>query len=150
MGAVNVGYPNKMSSALGKDVRTGVHPCFDRLVIELQPGTNPIPGGLPGYYVRYVNGTNVLLDPSGQMVTIKGNAVVLVSLGVWMKAMDNSGYQGPRDVFPTNVASMKELRLIEDFEGQSTWAVGLDAKRNFTVFTLTAPDRLVVDFQTAP
>ena len=139
-----------MSSDVGKDVRTGPHACFDRLVIELQNGPNPIPGGLPGYFVRYITGTSVHLDPSDQVVTIKGSAVLLVSMGVWMQSMDGSGYKGSQDFVPTNVTSIKELRLTEDFEGQSTWAVGLDAKRNFTVSTLTGPDRLVVDIQTLP
>ena len=139
-----------MSSEVGKAIRTGTQPCFDRLVIELQPGPNPIPSGMPGYQVRYVDPASVVLDPSGLPVTIKGNAVVLVSLGVWMVTMEGFGYQGPRDIFPTNVTVIKELRLTENNEGQCTWAVGLDAVRNFSIMHLSSPDRLVIDFQTAP
>ena len=139
-----------MSSLVGKDVRTGTQPCFDRFVIELQAGPNPISSAFPGYFVRYASGTTVDLNPSGQPVTIKGGAVLLASLGSWMTTMEGAGYHGSQDFFPTNVSAIKEVRLIEDFESQSTWAIGLDAKRNFTVTILGNPSRLVVDFQTAP
>lgn len=65
-----------------------------------------------------------------------------------MQRTDGTGYSGPSDVFPVNVSRIREYRLIEDFEGQSTWALGLDARRNFVVTVLGSPARLVVDIQT--
>jgi len=40
---------------------------------------------------------------------------------------------------------LKEVRLAGDFEGVVTYGIGLAARGDFRVFTLTGPDRLVVD-----
>ena len=96
--------------------------------------------------MRYASGP-VTDSPRGQPVTLRGNAVLLVSMGSPMQRTDGKGYTGPRDVVPTNPTVILEYRLIEDFEGQSTWALGLDATRNFKVSVLDSPARLVVDIQ---
>lgn len=132
-----------MSPLVGKDVRTGAHPCFDRFVVELQPSDPNLP--LPAYWVRYVP-KPISAAPSGLPVTIRGAAVLMVSLTSWMNGPEQNGYTGPTDVFPTNgVSTILEYQLNEDFEGQSAWALGLDRTRPFTVTTLTAPPRVVVD-----
>jgi hypothetical protein len=143
---VRVNYPNLMSSLVGKDVRTGTHPCMERFVIELQPTDQANPN-FPGYWVRYATGP-IALSPSDQPVTIRGGAVLLVSMGSPMQRTDGKGYAGSRDVVPTNIRVIREYRLIEDFEGQSTWAIGLDTVRNFKVSVFDGPPRLVVDIQT--
>ena len=58
---------------------------------------------------------------------------------------EGDGYDGPRELVPTNVESILELEQIENFEGMTAWAVGLDRERSFTVMTLENPTRLVVD-----
>lgn len=131
-----------MSALVGKDVGTGAHKCFERFVIEFQPADPALE--FPGYWVRYVP-KPISLSPSGLGITIRGDAVLMVSVGSWMDGPEPTGYTGPKDMFPTNVVSIREYRLIEDFEGLSTWALGLDRRRPFTVSTLTAPPRLVVD-----
>ena len=137
-----------MSSLTGRDVRTGGRPCFDRFVIELQSSDQPAPA-FPGYWVRYTT-EPLTLSPSGLPITMRGNAALLVSLGAAMKWTNPIGYTGPHDVFPTNVSAIKEYRLTEDFEGQSTWTIGIDHQRNFEVSQLSNPPRLVVDIRTAP
>jgi len=135
-----------MSSLVGKAIRTGAQPCFDRIVIELQAGPpSGSPINFPGYRVQYQS--NVVLDPSGEAITLKGHAFLVISLGSWMTAMSGEGYHGPTDIFPANVSSIKELRLIEDFEGQMSWAAGLDAKHNVVTSVLSNPPRLVVDIE---
>ena len=52
---MRVDYPNRMSSLVGRDVRTGTHPCMTRFVIELQPTDQANPN-FPGYWVLYANG----------------------------------------------------------------------------------------------
>jgi hypothetical protein len=145
---VRVDYPARMSSLIGKDVRTGAQECADRFVIELQPDSkNPTTSAFPGYWVRYATGP-VTLSPSDQPVTMRGSAVLLVSMGSAMQpATGTTGYTGARDVVPTNVTVIEEYRLVEDFEGQSTWALGIDGARNFAVTVLSNPPRLVVDIQ---
>jgi hypothetical protein len=133
-----------MSRLVGKDVRAGSHPCYERFVVELGPnGTEPF----PGYFVRYV-AKPITQSPSGLPVSIRGDAVLMVSLGSWMNGPENQGYQGPKDVVPHTVSVIREYRLVEDFEGQSAWAIGLDRERPFRVSTLTSPPRLVVDVAT--
>jgi hypothetical protein len=143
---VRVDYPNLMTSLIGKDVRIGTHPCMERFVIELQPTDLPNPN-FPGYWVHYASGP-ITDSPRGQPVTVRGTATLLVSMGAPMLRTDGTGYTGPRDVVPSNPNVILEYRLIEDFEGQSTWALGIDTTRNFKVSVLDRPARLVVDIQT--
>ena len=80
-------------------------------------------------------------------MTVKGNTLLLVSMGSPMQRTDGKGYTGPRDVVPANATVILEYRLIEDFEGQSTWALGLDTQRNIKVSVFDNPPRLIVDIQ---
>jgi hypothetical protein len=113
IGGVRVAYPQRMSSLIGKDVRTGTRSCAERFVIELQRADlgNPTSAAFPGYWVRYAK-EPITLNPSGQPVTLRGGAVLLVSMGSWMMPTTGAGYAGPRDVFPTNVKAIREYRLI--------------------------------------
>jgi hypothetical protein len=140
-------FPARMSSLVGNHVRTGSHDCFERFVIELQPSGAPISSAFPGSWVRYATGP-IVLQPKGEQVTIGGKATLLVSMGSPMRTTDGGGYQGPTDVVPSGGTVILEYRLVEDFEGQSTWAIGLDRQRSFTVTVLDGPPRLVVDIAT--
>ena len=124
---VNDGFPNRMSSLVGTDIRTGGHECFERVVLELG-GT----GELPGFQVQY-EPDPILDSPSGEPVEVAGDATLVLSVGAWMPDIDGNGYQGPREFVPTNVVNIKELQQIENFEGQNAWAIGLDRQRDFTV-----------------
>ena len=140
-GAVNDGFPSRMSTLVGADIRTGGHDCFERVVLELQ-GT----GELPGYQVEYV-GDPVLESPSGLPTEVAGDATLVLSFGAWMMNPDGSGYTGPMEFAPDNVTNILELQLIENFEGQSAWAIGLDQQRGFVVTTLSDPVRIVIDIE---
>lgn len=140
---VEDGFPNRMSSLVGADIRTGAHDCFERVVLELQGD-----GELPGYRVQYAPDP-ILDSPRGEPVDIAGDATLILSVGVWMTDMDGNGYQGPRELVPTNVTTIAELELIENFEGQSAWAIGLDQQRDFAVSTLSDPVRIVIDIAIA-
>jgi hypothetical protein len=136
--------PFVLSSLVGAEVRTGDNGCFDRVVVELQ-GT----GELPGWSARYADGP-VTIGESDDPAPIAGEAVLLLRLGAWMRTMDGAGYQGPKDITPTNVEAVQQVLLVDDAEGMSTWAIGLDAPRSYRVSTLTDPPRVVVDIQTEP
>jgi len=138
------GDPLTLSSLIGKDIRAGGHPCFERVVIELQ-GT----GDFPGWAAEWVDDP-VRLGESDEFVTIDGNATLLVRMGMWMRTMEGDGYTGSLDIHPTNVAHIKEMRNTEDFEGMSIWAIGVDAEYPFTVQVFHSPERLVIDIQTGP
>lgn len=134
--------PLLMSSLLGADIRTGAHPCYERVVIELM-GTGTFPGWTVGYATDPVP-----LGQSGEGVSLLGAATIEVRLGVWMQSMEGDGYQGDFQLFPTNVTHVRELRLTDNFEGMSTWAIGLDEQYPFAVAVLHAPERLVIDIYT--
>ncbi len=137
------GDPLTLSGKVGADVRAGRHDCFERVVIELA-GT----GDVPGWRVEYLPDPQVK-DPSEETVEILGDATLVVHLGCWMNPMDGTGYVGPSDIFPTNVDHVLEMRIIENFEGYSAWAIGLDTERPFTVSVLDSPTRIVIDISNA-
>lgn len=139
--AVDNGFPERLSSLVGADIRTGGHECFERVVLELQGA-----GELPGYRVRY-EADPILKSPSDLPTDVAGDATLVLSFGAWMTNPDGSGYGGPTEFVPTNVVNIKELELIENFEGQSAWAIGLDRQRGFAVSTLTDPVRIVIDIE---
>jgi hypothetical protein len=142
-------FPGTLTSAVGVDIRTGAHPCYERIVIELAPFDAPTPGGMPGYWVRYADGPITLGQSDDIFVELRGDADLLITLGAWMYEVDANGnpigYAGNIDVFPTNVSTIEEILLIDNSEGVQNWAVGLDEERPFVVTTLTNPDRLVID-----
>jgi hypothetical protein len=136
------GFPGKLSGLVGADVRTGIQPCSERFVIELQ-GT----GDFPGWWVRY-QAAPLTDDPRGEPVQVAGSAFIVVTVESWMTNMEGVGYHGPTRITPTNVAHIKELVLLGDYESVTTWAIGLDSQRPFRVTTLDAPPRLVIDIST--
>jgi hypothetical protein len=135
----NDGFPERMSSLVGSAIDTGAHPCFERVVLRLS-GT----GELPGFLVQY-EPDPIVESPSGQPVEVAGDATLVLHAGVWMPDIDGNGYSGPRQVVPTNVSHILELEQIENFEGQTAWAIGLDRQRDFRALALSDPYRIVVD-----
>jgi len=123
-------------------VRTGRHPCFDRLVVDLD-------GDRTGYRVDYVDA--VYADGSGQLIPVRGGAIL--NILVFAPAYDDSGNftVDPAKISATNVAGYPTLRDVEwagSFEGQTTIGLGVRARLPFRVFTLNGPgdgSRLVID-----
>ncbi len=131
--------PTLMSSMVGVDIRTGAHECFERIVIEFAGD-----GDMPGWSVEYVDDP-VRLGESDEFVTIDGAATLQVVARSWMPDMAGNGYDGPTQVFPTDVSHILELRQTENSEGVTIWSIGLDAGYPFTVDVFTDPGRLVID-----
>jgi hypothetical protein len=129
------------------DVRSGQHPCFDRLVVDLVGSSGT------GYDVRYVR--TVLSDPKGDVVPLRGGAFLRVV--VRMPAYDlqgNSTYDptDPRELVPTSgYATFRQVALTGSFEGVTSIGLGVRARLPFRVFTLSGPGasvpggRLVID-----
>jgi hypothetical protein len=138
--AVEDGFPQRLSSLVGADIRTGSHPpCFERVVIEFSGAGDP-----PGFRVAY-QPDPILDSPRGEQVDVAGNATLVVSAGAWMPNPDGGGYDGPRQILPSNVETILELEQLENLEGMTAWAIGLDRERPFTVRWLENPSRLVID-----
>jgi hypothetical protein len=94
--------------------------------------------------VEYVEDP-VHLSPSDETVDMDGDATLVISVAAWMPSTESDGYAGPTDFVPANVSHIRELRQIENFEGMTAWAIGVDSERDFEVTLLDAPARLVVD-----
>ncbi|MGY1707883.1 hypothetical protein ACI8AC_00035 [Geodermatophilus sp. SYSU D00758] len=127
------------------DVRTGRHPCFDRVVFDI---------GGPGPHawdVRYVD--VVHQAGSGFPHPVPGGAVLSVRLGHPVHDRSAGGLlvfdepAGPvADVGGHD--TLRAVHLVGSFEGQTQFAVGVRARLPVRVFALDGPgaaSRVVLD-----
>ena len=112
-------------------VRIGHHTGYDRLVLTFH-------GPVPGYDVRYV--TSIQRDPSGRTVTLLGGAKMRVVV-----RPTSTSTPAPQSTQTPRFAEIRQVKGVGDFEGVTSYGVGLASKQAFRVFTLTSPNRLVVD-----
>ena len=113
----------------------------DRLVIEF---TGTI---VPGYEIKVAS---TFTAPSGQAVRVDGNA--FFSVRVSGQAHTNAGGRSypQADPFRPGLPLIREVKQVEDFEGQVIFGVGLERLSCPTVLTLLSPPRIVLDFPTPP
>lgn len=123
------------------DVRMAGHPCFDRIVFELE-GVGP-----PGFEVGYLENPPTE-DPTGNPVGVSGSVYLEIRMqsasGFDFDANAPS-YNGPTRLNPSDTMYAREAVRTGDFEAILTWVVGLDEVRDFKVSTLADPTRVVVD-----
>jgi hypothetical protein len=129
------------SGLVGTDIRAGAHDCYDRVVIEFGPhgpGTT-----FPGYDVHYTS--NPVTGDGLNSVTVKGGAALRVRVNAWMPNPDSSGYSGPSDIIAATTTHVLEMHQVDNFEGVTVWAIGIDEARPVRVTRLDSPARLVID-----
>ncbi|MEW2404153.1 hypothetical protein [Streptomyces sp. NPDC046862] len=126
-----------------KDIRTGRHDCFDRMVVDVPGGGSHI-----GYYVRYVD--RLYQDPSGEYIPVSGGAVLDVRVGAPSYAPESGAptYSGKvgRPLPGVNVSgysTFRDTRFAGSFEGETQIGLGVRARLPFRVVQLD--DRLVID-----
>jgi hypothetical protein len=129
------------------NVRAGQHACYDRVVFDVN-GADPV-----GYHVRYV--PTVLSDGAGEQVPVAGRAALEVIVHAPDFAAASSGHQPGRPAWTvgqllvdhTGWKALKEVRFAGGFEGQTTFAVGVNGERPFRVLTVRddAVRHVVVD-----
>jgi hypothetical protein len=129
-------------------VRVAHQPGFDRLVFEFAQSAAPGPFGMPAYTVEAANS---LSGPSGQPVTINGNAIFGTRFQNASTQNPNGtpSYTGSTDMKPTTPL-IKQIKLVEDFERVLLWGTGLDHLACPKVTELAGPFRVVLDFPTPP
>ncbi|WP_457208763.1 AMIN-like domain-containing (lipo)protein, partial [Nocardioides sp. P5_C9_2] len=118
------------------DIRASHHPGFDRVVLELA-------GGLPAdHRVRYVD--RLVADGSGLPVRIAGRAVLSVTLSP-AQAHDAQGR--PTVPLRTAYALPNVMTTVRagDFEGVTTYGIGVARRTPFEVSTRQDPSRVVID-----
>jgi hypothetical protein len=122
--------------------RIGRHPCYDRVVFDIN-GPGPV-----GYDIRYV--PVVTADGSGRPLPVAGGAAlqVVVRAPAQGSQGDSSGHQ-PGVVFAPsgarlhgpggleNWGCLREVRSAGSFEGQTTFAVGVRRQLPFRLDTWT-------------
>jgi hypothetical protein len=113
-------------------VSVGRHAAYDRVVFRFS-------GGIPGYTVGYVN--EVLSDAKGDRVPLPGQAFLRI---VFHPSTGYQSHSGPNSITPI-FPSLLQVRAAGDFESYLSFGVGLSQRVGFQVFTLTQPDRVVVD-----
>jgi hypothetical protein len=120
-------------------IRASHQAGFDRIVYEFE-------GGLPvSTRVRYVD--RLIADGSGRPVRIAGRAILRVRFEGTQAHDDQGQTVRKRKAFPLPNA-MTTVRA-GDFEGVTTYGIGLAKRTPFQVFTLQNPSRVVIDVRAA-
>jgi hypothetical protein len=120
-------------------VRAAHHPGVDRVVFEFR-------GGLPARR-RAVYVDRLVADGSGLPVRIAGRAVLQVGFDR-AQAHDADGATVPARTVLALPNVMTAVRS-GDFEGVTTYGIGLARRTRVHVSTLRHPDRVVVDIRAA-
>lgn len=129
----------EMQDAHVRDVRTGRHACFDRLVLDVD-------GPVGGWSVSYVD--KVVQGGSGFDVPVRGGARLQVTAHVGVVPTD-SFFRADGEL--SDVSRFRTFRHVAwagSFEGQTTIGLGVRARLPFRVFALAGPgsgSRIVVD-----
>jgi hypothetical protein len=123
------------------DVRVGTATGYDRFVIQFN-------GAAPQYTVTPQGSSSFMEDGSGRTFQLQGSA----GLKVVVRNTSGASYSGPQTYFGLNdfkpgFPVLKEARNMGDYERVYTWGLGLGGPNCFRAYTLTSPDRLVVDIQ---
>lgn len=124
------------------DVRVGNHEGYVRIVFDFQEPS------FPSWEFGYVPGEiHGMIDPPGGWV--EGDAFLIARFQP-SGTTDISGmdpvpiYTGERRI-DVGLGSVVQLLVIEDFEANLWWAIGLTAEKPFRVGTLLGPPRIYVD-----
>ena len=118
-------------------IHLGQHATYDRIVFQFN-------GDVPGYRVSYV--PRVSHDASGTPVRLAGRAYLRVVFhdGSQFLLTGQRSYRGP-DTLSPYFPALRQLKLAGDFEGYLSFGIGVSKRSGFRVFTLTHPNRVVID-----
>jgi hypothetical protein len=122
------------SRATITDVRVGMHPTYDRLVIEFS-------GGLPAYKLVPQDPSTFVGPFSGIPIKVAGKA----GYHLYIYNMDIPPTYKLGNIL-TAYPELKQVVVMAVFEGQADIAIGLDHSVCPVVSTLSSPTRLVIDF----
>ncbi|MDN5768051.1 MAG: hypothetical protein L0H96_20890 [Humibacillus sp.] len=118
-------------------LRSGQHPCYDRLVFDIGDGS-----GTVGYDVRYVD--KVTNPASGVTVPVAGGA----RLQITIHAPATKQYPAGGSTTFNGWSTFRQVKWVSSFEGYTDVGLGVRARLPMRVFTLphaAGGQRLVVD-----
>ncbi|MGH3721117.1 MAG: AMIN-like domain-containing (lipo)protein [Pseudonocardiaceae bacterium] len=119
-------------------IRTGVHPTFDRVVLDFS-------GSPPKVSSRFVD--ELIRDGRSDIEWLTGAAFATV-VATPAQAHDDAGhpsYPGPQKFRTRNLTNVMAVGITGDFEGYLSIGVGMRKQTWVKVFTLDAPTRVVID-----
>ncbi|HEX3957394.1 MAG TPA: hypothetical protein VHZ03_12285 [Trebonia sp.] len=119
-------------------IRTGQQASLDRVVFQFS-------GALPKYNVTVVKA--VYADPKGVRVPLAGQAalrVVFHGATAWCPPTATKTYTGPSVLTPF-YPRLLDVSAAGDFEQVLSFGIGLAAQGPYRVYTLTGPNRVVLD-----
>lgn len=126
------------------DVRVSPKEDCPRIVFEFSSHE-------PDYVVEYAEGPFSECGSGEPVSTDSWNASAFLTVRLEPSASADltkedapQTYDGPRDI-AIDGDVLKHLKVICDFEAVLEWVVGLDARHDFTVFSLPDPARIVID-----
>ncbi len=121
------------------NIRVGRHATYDRVVLDFR---GPLPKSFNPQWVAHL-----VADGSGQRVPLPGNKFVSVVMQN-ASSFDLSGrptYTGPRKFNTPQLRNVEAVTITGDFEHVLSIGLGTRHRTWFGVFTLTSPNRLVID-----
>jgi hypothetical protein len=123
-----------------KDVRTGTHAGFDRVVFEFNGST------MPGYELEYVD-KPVRQCGSGNVVKMAGDGWLRVK---FTPANAHTEEGKPtvlkREMYP-KYPNIIDIKSICDFEAEVAWVIGVKSPKEYRILELLNPTRVVVDIK---
>lgn len=136
-GIVEVKRPDIPPTQL-REIRTGQHPNFDRVVFEFDGDS------VPGYRIEYVD-KPIRSCGAGEIVQIGGYGFLLVQMSPAQAHTEEGQPTIKAREFAPDLAVIKELKSLCDFEANVQWVMGLSSPNRYRVLELTNPARLVID-----
>jgi hypothetical protein len=131
-----------LSRLAGQSIRLGAHDCYDSVVIEL--GGSDKPTELPGVYAHYVE--MPMAEPSDRAVQMRGKYFLEITIGSAMSA------DVDRRLRSSTVPDIDEVVETQNFEGVTSWTIGLGEREPFTAEDISgtpgcATDCIVVNLR---
>ncbi|GIH68513.1 GerMN domain-containing protein [Sphaerimonospora thailandensis] len=122
------------------DIRAAHHRGLDRLVFEFR---GPLPATRRASYV-----SSLIADGSGNRVQVAGDAILQVRFGhaVGHDSRGAGTYGPTRETYP--LPGVIQVVNAGDFEGVLSFGVGLSRRTPYRMYTLTHPNRVVIDIKT--
>lgn len=108
---------------------------FDRIVFA-------VASGLPTVSAQYV--PQVTQDGSGRPVPLLGTAFIQVSM------RSTTAGSPQQTITPAGFRALKQLKGAGDFEAVTSYGIGQATRAGFRIFTLTGPNRVVIDVAAPP
>jgi hypothetical protein len=116
-------------------VRFAQHAGYDRIVFEFADAR-----AVPSYKLAQQTPTFVT-DPKGERKTLEGSA------GLWTRFEGTDWTNGvPFSAARPELPVIREVAEVGNFEGITSYGIGLSTRSCFRTLELAAPARLVIDF----